>query len=271
MAIVLVAGLWLKAKSRSLLKWLGVVILLMVIVQGALGGFRVTERSTFLAFLHGILGQVILGLTVLMAASLSRLWHHWSAAGKRATDRSENRPDCCRLLSIILLTTIFIQLVLGASVRHSGAWLAIPDFPTSYGRWLPPFSQPGIDMAISEMQFDQTGSLPYTVTQVWLHFAHRLGAAVVLVLAVMLMIRLHIDLPGRPELVGPLLFLGSLLLLQILLGVMIIWYKRPPILATGHQTVGAMLLAAAVWLTFRVVLIKRLASTGYDGRKVTAA
>ena len=54
------------------------------------------------------------------------------------------------------------ELLLGAVVRHFNAGLAIPDFPLAYGRLIPPL----------------------TAFPILIHFLHRLGALVVLVLII---------------------------------------------------------------------------------------
>jgi cytochrome c oxidase assembly protein subunit 15 len=52
---------------------------------------------------------------------------------------------------------VYLQLVLGALMRHMGAGLAIPDFPLAFGRLVPPLE----------------------TSAVVVHFLHRLGALAV--------------------------------------------------------------------------------------------
>src|SRR5215471_15089989 len=42
-------------------------------------------------------------------------------------------------LATATTAAIYAQILIGAVMRHLGAGLAIPDFPTSYGRLVPPF------------------------------------------------------------------------------------------------------------------------------------
>ena len=106
------------------LAWSAVV---MVIVQGSLGGLRVTGRPTLsaspadvspnivLAVVHGVLAQIFLGTLVALAVFTSRGW-------RRPAERSA-RAD--RILPMILVGAIVIQLVLGAIQRHLAAGLMI--------------------------------------------------------------------------------------------------------------------------------------------------
>src|SRR5271157_843652 len=57
MATVLLAGWFLVFERRRWMKGLGVLAVAAVVVQGVLGGTRVTEVSTFLAAVHGCMGQ----------------------------------------------------------------------------------------------------------------------------------------------------------------------------------------------------------------------
>src|SRR5206468_5105353 len=82
---------------------------------------------------HAALGQLFFVLTSSIALFTSRwfstnpapLWSTWA--------------DQRRLRRLFLFTTIliFAQLVLGATMRHQHAGLAIPDFPAAYGRVWP--------------------------------------------------------------------------------------------------------------------------------------
>ena len=77
---------------------------------------------------------------------------------------------------------IFVQLIVGATMRHEHAGLAIPDFPRAHGRWWPAMD----DAAIAKYNRDriEVKSLnPITAFHVGLHMAHRL-IAVVITLAV---------------------------------------------------------------------------------------
>ncbi|MEX0778048.1 MAG: COX15/CtaA family protein [Phycisphaeraceae bacterium] len=59
---------------RPWLFWLSVGVLVLVIVQGVMGGLRVTEMSITLAILHGITAQIFLCSTVLLAAATGKWW-----------------------------------------------------------------------------------------------------------------------------------------------------------------------------------------------------
>jgi heme A synthase len=63
-------------------------------------------------------------------------------------------------------------------MRHFGAGLAIPDVPLAYSHALPPTTEAGLKLANDVRVYDL--QLPrVTLFQVWIHFAHRIGAILV--------------------------------------------------------------------------------------------
>lgn len=251
LTIGLVGWLWLTQRSRPWLRYLGLVLLGMVIVQGVMGAARVDLVSTILALIHGVFGQVILATSVLIAAATSRVW-------LRSANRSPQAADVAsglRLLSLVFVALLVGQLVLGASVRHFKAGLAIPDFPTSYGRWIPPFDQQAIDQAYMRLLPTDLPVRPATTTQVAIHFAHRVAALVITMVGFWLVAAVIARLPARREVIGPVFTLIGLLFLQITLGAFVIWSGKYPATATAHQATGAALLAVAVWLAIRIYLV----------------
>lgn len=105
--------LWLLAfDSRRWMKVLGIAALVTVVVQGVLGGTRVTQVSTFLAAVHGCTGQAFFGLMVALCVLTGRDW----------LGPSEPAEDTRRLrrATTVMLALIYGQIVLGAWLRHYG-------------------------------------------------------------------------------------------------------------------------------------------------------
>ena len=65
---LLLAGWFWLSSARRWMKGLGVLAVVAVIVQGVLGGTRVTQVSTLLAAVHGVVGQAFFGLIVACAS-----------------------------------------------------------------------------------------------------------------------------------------------------------------------------------------------------------
>ncbi len=112
---------------RRAVRALGWAVFAAVLLQGLLGGLRVTGRftlsqspadmspSTLLAVLHAVLGQLCFALLLGLLALASRRWASSPAPAPRASALSD------RQLGPLLLTALLLQLVLGALLRHF-AW-----------------------------------------------------------------------------------------------------------------------------------------------------
>jgi cytochrome c oxidase assembly protein subunit 15 len=132
-------------------------------------------------------------------------------------------------LSAATTTVIFIQLLLGAVMRHTASGLAIPDFPLAFGRLVPPAFDAGIAI----------------------HFAHRIGALVVTVFVLLTawrVVRRHGDLG---TLIGPALTMVGIVPIQIMLGGMTVLSMKDVVPTTAHVVLGAVLLGSSVVLTLR--------------------
>lgn len=99
--------------ERKWLRALAVAYLVMVCVQGYMGGTRVTETSVPLAIVHGVFGQVVFAgaCTIAVATSSSWRWHRAPALESAA------RTD--RRWSLLLVGALVVQLGLGAMYRHT--------------------------------------------------------------------------------------------------------------------------------------------------------
>jgi heme A synthase len=115
--IVLAAGLWLQ-EPRRWLRWLGTGALLGVILQGVLGGFRVKLNElvgTDLATVHGCFAQLVFALLVSLVVFTSRSW---------STATQMEAPVEVRRWSLYVVGLVYLQIVLGAILRHTYSRLA---------------------------------------------------------------------------------------------------------------------------------------------------
>lgn len=135
--IVLLTLTWLVmtwlARGWPLLRGLTTLALFTVIAQAALGGLRVLKMSDPYGISHGSLGQLFFCLLVFIAFASSRTWRE---GGMRLPAAS---VVSARLWSTLLFAAVFMQLVIGATLRHTQRLhLAASDILTTKGQWLPP-------------------------------------------------------------------------------------------------------------------------------------
>jgi cytochrome c oxidase assembly protein subunit 15 len=114
--IVLAGWLWM-FDPRRWIKALGILALAAVVIQGVLGGLRVTQLSTFLAAVHGSTGQAFFGLMVALCVLTGP---SWKGSQVRAGD-----PDHLRRRSAVVLVLVYAQIVLGSWLRHYGTGAAL--------------------------------------------------------------------------------------------------------------------------------------------------
>ena len=100
--------------SRKWLKWLGLAALVAVIVQGVLGGLRVTQINRNFAIVHACLAQAFFALLCGIAWFTSRDW--WQDEGRPVMESAQK----LRRLSLITTCLLYVQLIFGAILRHTG-------------------------------------------------------------------------------------------------------------------------------------------------------
>jgi cytochrome c oxidase assembly protein subunit 15 len=109
--------------SRPWMRIVSVVALLGVIGQGALGGMRVLFDDRQLAMVHGCVGPAFFALTAAIAVFTSRWWHDAQARRNDEVLGSGQRSDQAggrriQRLSLLTAAMAYLQLVLGAGLRH---------------------------------------------------------------------------------------------------------------------------------------------------------
>ncbi|HEV8544535.1 MAG TPA: COX15/CtaA family protein [Verrucomicrobiae bacterium] len=229
---ILMVSLWLK-EERRWLRWLGVVAFLAVVGQGVLGGLRVTLYKQELGIFHAALAQAFFLCVSSIALFLSRTWQRLVAAGP-----SIQFHPAFRALVLGATTLIFLQLLLGATMRHQHAGLAVPDFPLAYGKLWPRTDAAFIE-EVNRQRTDYRDYQPITATQIYVHMAHRLNA--ILVLAAVAACAL---LVGQGETTSRITRFTRtwlfVILAQALLGAYTVWSNKAADVATAHVALGAV-------------------------------
>ena len=131
LTIILAVWLWL-AEPRRWLRWFGVGALGAVIAQGILGGLTVLFfLPDAVSTAHAGLAEIFFCMTVAIALFTSPRLDLAAATARPWTTR--------RLRRLATATTVLVytQILIGATMRHTGAGLAIPDFPLMFGGIVP--------------------------------------------------------------------------------------------------------------------------------------
>ena len=107
-----------KFDERPWMRRLVVCALLAVIAQGVLGGVRVIENEKLLAMVHGCTGPLFFALTVVVLTAFTKFWDDPLESCEAVA--GEIHTQLAKPLRLATITTVlvYVQLVLGASIRH---------------------------------------------------------------------------------------------------------------------------------------------------------
>jgi cytochrome c oxidase assembly protein subunit 15 len=220
LTIVLALWTWL-VETHAFVRRLALAAVATVVAQGLLGGLTVIFLlPPTISVAHACLAQAFLCLTVALAV----ITHpDWIPATLPPAD-----PGFARL-TLATAAAVYVQLVLGAIMRHTGAGLAIPDFPLAMGRIVPPFES----------------------REIVIHFLHRMGALAVTSMVMWSIVRTMRTHGGERALVRPALAAAALVATQVTLGAFTIWSRKAVLPTTAHVAVGAAVLGTTVLLALR--------------------
>ena len=222
--LILVLAFWLwRAEPRRWVRRLGYLALAAVITQGILGGITVLwYLPDPISIAHASLAQIVFCLTTAIALFTSRGWTQ--AAPSLPPD-----DQVLRTLTVVTTAWIYVQILIGATMRHTDAGLAIPDFPLAFGHIIPPHWDPKIAI----------------------HFAHRAGALVAAALILATTGHVFYHHRRRGEMVRPSMLLLALLASQMTLGAYTILTAKHYIINSLHLVNGACVLVTSLVLALR--------------------
>jgi heme a synthase len=241
--------------SRPAAVWLrrlGWIAFLGVLLQGLLGGLRVVLFKDEIGIFHATLAQLFFVLMCLLAVVTSP---RWEAAPRQPTAEPLPSPAAGagwprRGLSRVFFIAaglVLAQLILGATMRHQHAGLAIPDFPLAYGKLWPATDSASVAL-YNQHRIEVLAANPITGMQIVLQMLHRLLALVILCAVAYSAWITRRQLGSRDPLARFSLVWLGLILIQALLGAATIWSNKAADIATLHVMVGALSLASGAIL-----------------------
>ncbi|PIQ87037.1 MAG: hypothetical protein COV74_02520 [Candidatus Omnitrophica bacterium CG11_big_fil_rev_8_21_14_0_20_45_26] len=200
-------------EKRRWMRWMSIGALGMVVFQGILGGMTVLFLLPApLSIFHGCLAQTFFAWLVVLAYGQSKEW--------QSKEMIRTGVTALKQFLLIAFGFVYAQLVLGAAIRHTHNHLLL--------------------------------------------IPHLIGALIVLVLAIAILVHVLRHHSAESRLTKPAIFLFALVIAQLLLGmgsfVYTVVFPKSDLPAslsqvffvTGHQSLGALILAACVFLTARV-------------------
>ena len=217
---------------KSGIYWL---IVLLFSAQGAMGWYMVSSGlvdrpsvSHFRLTIHLLLALLLLAITFWQALQLGTPGYRW-----------QRTP--LNWLSGLVIALLVVQIGYGGLVAGLKAGHVSDTWPLMFGYWFPP----GLLSVVQPWWRNLIETMP-TV-----HFVHRWFAFVVLLAAS----TLYIVVNKRADAAAirqALRWLLLLVVVQITLGVSVIWFHVPIVLALLHQATALLLYVAALYVAFQL-------------------
>ena len=231
LTIVLLVYLFMK-EPRRWVRRLGLFALFMVVAQGLLGGLTVKLMLPLaVSTAHATLAQIFFCTTVALAVFTSRSWTN------QELSLEEKGTLPVRYVCLAAAATVFLQLILGATLRHSATW----------DKHLP------TDLVVA-------------------HIGGALALTLLLASAAIMILRRH---GGEAFLTRPAVIGLALLTLQLMLGVAAYLTRlaspnepqplNPMVgITVAHVACGALVFATTIVLTLRSFKVLRAADSEVD-------
>ncbi len=262
LTLLLAYWLW-RAEQRSWVRRLGLLAVAAVVTQGLLGGLTVLYLlPTPVSVAHATLAQTYLLLVITLAYATSGEFRQQPSPTPVSDEIAR-----VRLWALATAILIYLQLILGAVMRHTGSGLAFLDFPLAGGELWPSLNVQLVDrINWARWQLE----LPeITSNQMLIHLLHRAGAVLVTGGLVVTLIKFWQQRNRLPAtLLRMVPAVAVLLIIQITLGGMTVLTLKQPIITTGHVANGAGLLG--LWFLFTIRLYRLSPETVITSAGTTA-
>ncbi len=207
----------------------------LLVMQALLGMWTVTLLLKPLVVTLHLLG----GLT-----TLALLW--WLALPVHRRElKAAERP--VRRLAFVGLAVLIVQISLGGWTSTNYAAAACPDFPTCQGSFWPSMDFRNAFILWRGLGIDYEGGVLDAPARVAIHYSHRLGAYVTaIVLAFVVAGALRRAQSGEAR--AAAITVAFAVVLQIVIGMNLVWKGWPLWLGTAHNAGAAILVLATVAL-----------------------
>ena len=215
-----------------------------VIFQAALGAWTVTMLLKPAIVTSHLLG----GITILSLLA----WLYWRQAAAQSSRPAWAKgimsSSGLRMFALLALVVLFGQIALGGWVSTNYAALACADLPLCDGKLLPAMDFANAFHIVRPLGIGPDGELLKLEALRAIHWTHRIGAViVVLIVGSFALMLLKIETGRRA---AKMLLL--MLTVQVLLGISNVWFSLPLGVAVAHNGIAALLFALLLLINLRL-------------------
>ncbi len=251
MLTVLLVILIYRKEQRRWLRRLALVALLAVIGQGLLGGLTVMFLlPTWISVSHATLAQTFFCIVASVALFQTSWWQN--------TDLpfvDQQRGNSLFVLGLVVVGAVYVQLIIGALMRHTGSGLAVPDFPLAFGQVFPSLSPDALaqyNTSLITRNIRLAADGPISGSQIIIHLIHRYWAVATGTLVIVFAFHVIRASRSAHSLLFPSLALLGLVPVQIVLGAFTVLSRKAVDITTTHVATGALILVTSVVTTLMV-------------------
>lgn len=231
------------------------LLLVFVCVQGAFGAWTVTMKlQPAIVTMHLLLGMGLLAMLV---------WH----ASRQDPMPLQVAPPAYQALrrpAAIALVVVFMQIGLGGWVSTNYAALACPDFPLCHAQLMPEMDMRNGFHLWRDLGKTAGGEYLPVAALTAIHWTHRVFALIVLAV-VGGTAHLVAREPGLRRLAWSI---AAVLVVQVLTGMLTVFFNWPLALAVLHNGGAALMVLLLVVLNFRLTLGSAHAASRPSARPV---
>ena len=163
--------------------------------------------------------------------------------------RTVDLSNATRKLPLVMLVVLILQILLGGWTSTNYAALACVGLPDCNGLWLPAMDFTNGFKPWHGLGIDYEGGILESPARVAIHFSHRIGAVVTMLIiggSTALLWRSSSDQLMRRSLT----LVGLVLVAQFCLGLANVWFYLPLPVAVAHNGVAALLLMSVVTVNY---------------------
>lgn len=245
--LVITVFAWRARRERGVSLGFAIALLALVVFQGLLGMWTVTLLlKPLIVTAHLLGGLTTFALLLWMWLTLRAQDRPVDGASVLVGNRLVETGRRARLWAGLALAALALQVFLGGWTSSNYAAVACPDFPRCQNVWVPEADYANAFVLWRGLGINYAGGVLDHPARVAIHFTHRLGA---IFAGILLLLAAHAAFRGlgsAARWAG--IAVVAALVLQISIGVFMVWRAFPLPLAAAHNAGAALLVAATVWL-----------------------
>ncbi len=228
---------WRERHCRASAVTASLILLLMVAFQAALGMWAVTMKvMPIIVTSHLLMGLLTFWLLF------------WMYLMVKPGIVKRSPASGLGMFALFAMLVLFVQIFLGGLTSSNFAALACTDFPKCNGQWWPHVDYIAVLNNFNALLVDTNTELS-TASKLLLHWLHRVGAVIALLVLVLLSIRALAAANPKPVRSGGITLI-LLLILQISFGIINVKLGLPIWSAVAHNGFAALLMLPLIYIRF---------------------